>query len=188
LLLTVLPTSPRFALCLERARTDAGVTKYIDVAGRWDDFAQAIVPIPAIERRTGWKLPAAPNSITDPVRATEVLDSLEAELRSPTPWTVIEGRRRRSTSRSRSIALRAAALAAAGGYCGGCSRDYAALLQGAGENALQVHHLKPLSLSPAATIVSMLDDVVVLCAACHAILESPARPTLGQLQNAWAAS
>lgn len=83
--------------------------------------------------------------------------------------------------------MRAACLAAAGGICAGCTADFAALLDGAGECALEVHHLHPLADRPDDTVETMLNDVVALCAACHRIMHSPAKPNLAQLQQAWAA-
>ena len=82
--------------------------------------------------------------------------------------------------------MRAACLAAAGGLCAGCKWDYAALLEGAGECALEVHHLRPLADRPHDTVETMLDGVAALCEACHRIMHSPAKPSLRQLQDAWA--
>jgi hypothetical protein len=186
LLLTVLSTPGlRMLLCLERAATDARADRRINVSA-WDEFTDQLIPVPAVERRLGERIPRAPATINDNAAADELLAAIAAEIAHPTLWSVFEGRRRASATRSRSEAMRAACLASAGGVCAGCTWNYASLLDGAGECALEVHHLRPLADRPHDTVETMLDGVAALCAACHRIMHSPAKPSLAQLQEAWA--
>ena len=75
------------------------------------------------------------------------------------------------TERSRSDALRRAALKRAKGVCEACGTDYSKLLGGLGERVLQVHHRQQLSLADEPK-VNGLDDVAVVCANCHLMIHA----------------
>lgn len=75
------------------------------------------------------------------------------------------------TARSRSDALRRAALKSAEGVCEACGTDYSKLLGGLGERVLQVHHRQQLSLADESTVIG-IEDVAVVCANCHLMIHA----------------
>lgn len=189
LLLTVLavPSHPML-LCLERAASDPRADRYIEV-GACDDFSARMPSLRAVAARLGrQRLPRGPVTLGDRL-ADELLLAIDNELAHPTPWSCLEGQQRGSFSRYRSEAIRAAALAAANGICRACGHDYASLLDGIGECALEVAHVEGLASRTNFTVETIVTDVVVLCASCHKIYDYDSEhhaPSLEELQLAWA--
>jgi len=75
------------------------------------------------------------------------------------------------TARTRSDALRRAALKKAKGVCEACGTDYSKLLEGLGERVLQVHHRQQLALADEPK-VNGIEDVAVVCANCHLMIHA----------------
>lgn len=79
-------------------------------------------------------------------------------------------------ARSRSRRLRDQAFEQAAGVCAVCRRDFSQLLNGRGQHALQVHHLKQLAADDRPRNTK-LRDLAVVCGTCHALIHSkPRRP------------
>lgn len=75
------------------------------------------------------------------------------------------------TARTRSNALRRAALKKAKGVCEACGTNYSKLLGGLGERVLQVHHSQQLALADEPK-VNGIEDVAVVCANCHLMIHA----------------
>lgn len=73
--------------------------------------------------------------------------------------------------RGRNAALRAAALGTSDGRCQACGIRYRELLGGLGRSALHVHHKQQLSLRELPS-VTVLGDLAVVCASCHAMIHA----------------
>ncbi len=95
-----------------------------------------------------------------PVSAKEVARAVEGIAREITV-----------TARTRSDALRRAALKNAKGVCEACGTDYSKLLGGLGERVLQVHHRQQLALADEPK-VNGIEDVAVVCANCHLMIHA----------------
>jgi len=114
--------------------------------------------------------------------------SEQVTLRTRSYEGIIEGIARESVvlSRSRSAVLRREALRLSAGICEGCGIDFSKLLNGRGMRVLQVHHKKQLALrdTPEATI---LQDLAVVCANCHAIIHTDPKEALSveNLRKQW---
>ena len=91
------------------------------------------------------------------IQAVEALEGLAKEY-----TTVV---------RSRSGALREAALHASKGICEACGIDFSSLLDGFAARVLQVHHKNQLAYSPN-EIVTNLADLAVVCANCHSLVHA----------------
>ena len=85
----------------------------------------------------------------------------------------LEGQIREATTLQygRNNALRTSALLRAKGTCEGCLVNFSKVAGGLGKNALQVHHKHPLSQREQPSIRS-IDELTVLCANCHCIVNS----------------
>jgi len=182
-LLTALDTRPRMFAVIERAaKPTTSRSKWLDI----DQFERfpLLVSVAAVEERMGGRMPRIPGPVPKDLTAA-LLDAVEAELTSRTPEVAREGRRCASSSRMRSTGLQAQALTASGGYCAACERDFGALLKGEGYAALEVHHRTPLADSPDEEVETTVDQLVVVCGACHNLLHGASRPSLEALRYAW---
>jgi predicted HNH restriction endonuclease len=74
-------------------------------------------------------------------------------------------------SKSRSGRLRREALRVASGVCATCRVDFSRYLDGRGERVLQVHHQKQLAATDVPRL-TLLSDLAVLCANCHALIHA----------------
>jgi 5-methylcytosine-specific restriction endonuclease McrA len=181
LLLTLLDDRPRKLLSLERAGADSRPDGNISVSE-----VQPLVGIfaKAVEARLGRSLPRVPSRVPDEL-AGLVLAAIDTELNDPTPPEVTEGQRCRSTSRKRSTGLQDDVLHRSGGFCAGCGTNFLDLFGGRGLEALEVHHLDPLSESPTERVHTASDRLKAVCGACHNLLHSSPKFTLKELQETW---
>jgi hypothetical protein len=184
LILTVLDSRPRLLLCLERLHDSWEAGSDFVVDGRADYFDQALLAVPAIQKRLGRPLPGAPATLPEKL-ADEVLAAVAAEWKAPPLLSVKEGACSPSTSRTRSSGLQAIALGASSGICQCCERDYAGLLNGAGFLGLEVHHLDAFANSKTQIVTTSLKRLAVVCGGCHNILHGPHTPTVASLRYAW---
>lgn len=180
LLLTVLRTRPSMAVCLERiwsfnARTQMATIDSIVWRGA--------ISVAAIEVRSGVLLRGLPRTLRDD-EADRTLTALGQEVEDPTPLRSIEGQCSPGTARYRSSGLQAAALIAAAGVCACCERNFAKLIEGVGWAALEVHHLRHFAGVPE-TVDTGLEDVAVVCGACHNMLHAATAPSVLDLIYAW---
>jgi 5-methylcytosine-specific restriction protein A len=84
--------------------------------------------------------------------------------------------RRMLSSRERNPKIRKAALAKYGRKCMVCGFDFAAVYGDWARDCVQVHHLHMIAASPDMGRVTMLDDVIVLCANCHCAIHAQEEP------------
>lgn len=74
------------------------------------------------------------------------------------------------TQYERDPKLRAAAIAMHGVSCWICEFNFGSFYGEAGEGFIHIHHLRPMSELAGPTIVSEKNDLVPVCANCHAII------------------
>lgn len=126
----------------------------------WAD-AQGIEVVPCAECLDQSPTTIRTESISSaPVSAKEAARAVEGIAREIT-----------ITARTRSNALRRAALKNAKGVCEACGTDYSKLLGGLGERVLQVHHRQQLALADEPK-VNGIEDVAVVCANCHLMIHA----------------
>jgi len=97
----------------------------------------------------------------------------------PSPVSAWEGNRveYRAYRRKRHHRLMQAARRAAKGICAVCEVDYSKILNGKGVRVLQVHHKHQLGQLDTPRLNSS-DDLVVVCANCHALIHMDSKKAL----------
>lgn len=101
---------------------------------------------------------------------------------------IVEGIARETVvySKSRSTALRQEALIRSKGVCEACGIDFSFVFNGRGLRALQVHHKRQLALREVPEI-TVLEELSVVCANCHAIIHTNPRSAIPveELRDDW---
>jgi hypothetical protein len=150
--------------------------------GRPVPLARVMAAAPA------WKWPTYPRSRASvppaiAPRLLRLLDSARSgEIVGLDPLTdvspAIEGiaRETRVLIRGRSDRLRRVALERSRGVCAVCATDFSTMLDGRAVRILHVHHLAQLSLATQPRI-TRIQDLVVVCPNCHAMLHLDAAET-----------
>ena len=183
LYLTVLDTTPRTLLCVERLWADGDAV----VADERDsvDFDPPI-PVPVVTKSLAMRLPPRPATFSREAAAA-LLAELQRHLADPSLriLTAKEGKRRASTSRERSSMLQAQLLIGSGGVCAGCDTDYASIGDGLGITALEVHHLDALRSSATEVFASDPTRLCVLCGTCHNMVHASDGVDLEAVRAAW---
>ena len=123
-----------------------------------------------------WTPQKSGNSI--PLEIADKLDEMLGRQISSYSPVYEEGAQRRVMSNriERSPQARAACLAKHGFNCAVCDFNFGEFYGEAGEGLIHVHHLKPLSATQGARTVNPVQDLIPVCANCHAVIHRTQEP------------
>jgi hypothetical protein len=182
LLVTILDSRPRVIAALEivAQNTEEGSWLVTDEI----ELVKPFVSVGAVTARMRRPLPKTFGVLPDDV-ADAFLAALQAEIKDRTPLAAMEGRRCESTSRLRATGLQAIALGQSNGVCLACDRDFSSVLGGTGLAALEVHHITAIADQENEQLLTEVDELAVVCGACHNLLHTKGKPSVQELRYAW---